>query len=77
MVAIVSIRMGDMIGHGSWPMSWIAALQGYAVCHINTYLGRYLHTRLKRQLSILSFLRGMDDYVLISTWAENWQESDP
>ena len=25
MVAIISIRMGDMIGHSSWAMSWLAA----------------------------------------------------
>jgi len=31
MVPIVSIRMGDMLGHFSWSMSWLAA-RGSRAC---------------------------------------------
>ena len=41
MMAIVSIRMGEMIDHGSWPMSWLAALWGCNMCRVSTYL--YVH----------------------------------
>lgn len=46
MVPIVSIRMGDMLGHFSWSMSWLVARGSrLAGMHrVGRYLPTYLHT---------------------------------
>jgi len=42
MVPIISIRMGDMLGHGSWSMSWLVA-RGSRGCveYLPTYIPTY------------------------------------
>ena len=44
MVPIISIRMGNMLGHGSWSMSWLVA-RGSRLAGMHC-VGRYLPTYL-------------------------------
>ena len=55
MVLIISIRMGNMLGHGSWLMSWLVA-RGSRGCL--EYLPTYLHTphtQLGQALTVPTF----------------------
>ena len=62
MVPIISIRMGDMLGHGSWSMSWLAACGSRGV---PTYLHTYIPYTLGRKAGFPSFyfcVGGMTQY---------------
>ena len=49
MVPIISIRMGDMLGHGSWSMSWLVA-RGSRLAGMRR-VPTYLHTYIPYTLS--------------------------
>ena len=48
--------MGDMLGHSSWVMPWLAASRGCVMRRVGPYLPTYIHNHIPTHLvTILVF----------------------